>query len=110
MGQKVRIERFSDLSGESLPDGEGETIVYSVYGKAYEIDLTAQEAADFHRTLDPFIAVSRRVKGGEGKKNRSTADRQKLSDIRDWARNQGYEVSERGRISQEILEAFEAAQ
>ncbi len=110
MGQKVRIERFSDLSGVSIPEGEGETVTFSVYGRSFEIDLTAQEAEDFHHNLQPFIAVARRVRGGETKKNRSTSDREKLQEIREWARKEGYEVSERGRISQNILEAYEKAQ
>lgn len=111
MAQKVRIERYSDLSGDLIPEGEGETVNYAVNGRSFEIDLTAQEASDFHRTLEPFVAVSRRVgKSGDSKKSRSTGDREKLQEIRNWARGEGYEVSERGRISQNILEAYEKAQ
>jgi hypothetical protein len=105
----------SDLSGEELERGQGETIIFSVGGADYSVDLTDDEAKDFYATFDKYIKVAtkrssrggpRRAASGTSGSGRSSEE---LAHIRSWANENGHQVSERGRIKAEILEAFDRA-
>ena len=111
MAQKVNIILVSDLSGEEIPQGEGETISYGLDGVDYEIDLTSAEAEKFRGLLSDHLAVSRRV-GGRRQRGTSSAATQNgpsAAEIRAWAKENGYDVPDRGRIPAEAREAYEAA-
>jgi hypothetical protein len=105
----------SDLSGEELERGKGRTILFSVDDSAYSIDLTDAEAEEFRTTLSKYTNVasrrssrpaqSRKTPGSSGS-GRTTEE---LAHIRAWAKENGHQVSERGRIKAEILEAFDQA-
>lgn len=99
-------ETLSDLSDEV----GAETVLYSVNGTKYAIDLTEAEAKDFHEALAPYISVSR-VKGGQPKQrtNRKAAAEETAA-IRAWAAENGHEVNPTGRIPNQVREAYEAAQ
>lgn len=111
MAQKVNIVLVSDLSG-----GEAdETVTFSLDGTSYEMDLASKEADKFRGLFQDYIAVARKVSGGRGgrkasgKSSGSGRTSEELSAIREWAKSQGHEVSERGRIKQDIIDAYEAA-
>lgn len=112
MAQKVNIVLVSDLSG-----GEAdETVTFALDGTTYEMDLSNKEADKFRGVFQDYIAVARKVSGGRGRKassSRSTSGSGRSSDelasIREWAKSNGHEVSERGRIKQEVLDAYDAA-
>lgn len=105
----------SDLSGEELESGQGRTILFSVDDSAYSIDLTDAEADEFRKTLSTYTSVasrrssrpaqSRKTSGSSGS-GRSTEE---LAHIRTWAKENGHEVSDRGRIKAEVIEAFDSA-
>jgi len=108
----------SDLSGEELERGQGRTVVFSVEDSAYSIDLTDAEADEFHETLKTYTSVASRrsSRPAQTRKSSSTAGSsgsgrtsEELAHVRAWAKENGYEVSERGRIKAEILEAFDKA-
>lgn len=108
----------SDLSGEELERGQGRTVTFSVEDSAYSIDLTDDEANEFHETLRKYTSVAarrssrpaqtRKTSGSSGSSG-SGRTSEELSHVRAWAKENGYEVSERGRIKSEILEAFDKA-
>jgi hypothetical protein len=108
----------SDLSGEELERGQGRTVVFSVEDSAYSIDLTDDEAKEFHETLSKYTSVasrrssrpaqSRKSSGSNGSSG-SGRTSEELAHVRAWAKENGYEVSERGRIKAEVLEAFDKA-
>jgi hypothetical protein len=109
----------SDLSGEELERGQGRTVVFSVEDSAYSIDLTDDEAKEFHETLRKYTSVaarrssrpaqSRKTSSGSSGSSGSGRTSEELAHVRAWAKENGYEVSERGRIKAEILEAFDKA-
>jgi hypothetical protein len=91
-------------------------------GASYEIDLNDKNAKKLRDALANYIAHARRVDGGRRSgggrsrssrggrsRSRTAPDREQTAAIREWARSQGYEVSDRGRLSAEILQAFEEA-
>ena len=105
----------SDLSGEELERGQGDTIRFSVGGSDYSIDLTDAEADEFRATFDKYVKVasrasSRGTQSATRKASGSGRTPEELGHIRAWAKGNGHTVSERGRIKTEVLEAFDAAQ
>lgn len=106
MAQKVSIEILSDLSQQ-----EGaETVTFGIDGNTYEIDLTADEQSDLRAALAPYVGAAREVKG-KGRKPASSrgAGGPAPAKIREWAKAQGMDVPDRGRIPAEVREAYEAA-
>ncbi len=100
-----------DLTGEIIEDGSSETIEFSVNGKSYTIDLSKENAAEFHSSLDKYVAVATRV--GAPVKARKPgsvrAEKEQLAAIRNWAQENGYNIAARGRISAEVLAAYHKA-
>ena len=103
-----------DLDGSA----GAETVAFSFAGASYEIDLTKKNAAAMQKALKPYLDVARTVSGrsggrraaGGGTRGRGTSKPTDLRAIRAWASENGYEVSTRGRIAAEIVEAYHAAQ
>ena len=115
MAQKVVTTLVSDLSGKELGE-DGQTIKYGFLGVDYEIDLSQKEADEFAGLIERYVNASRRVGGRKqtGMAVRSVGsstgmDPEQAKKIRSWAKDNGMKVSSRGRISQEVVEAFEKA-
>ena len=115
MAKKVVI--VDDIDG-----AEGDGIVtqrFSLGPDFYEIDLCPQNLLRLRAALEPFVSAGRRVRGGHGRKPAPTPrlqgnsaldfPRQERLAIRNWARDNGYNVGERGVFSQEVLAAYREA-
>jgi hypothetical protein len=83
-----------------------------VDGVEYEIDLSAEHAGALRRALAPFVGAARRsratgraVRGGR----RVAASGLDTTEVREWAREQGIEVKDRGRIPAEVVARFKEA-
>jgi hypothetical protein len=116
MAQRTVVQFVSDLSGEELVEGEGRTIRFSYDGAEYTIDLTTAEAEQFDEVMADYIDAATVVGGRRSSSRRSRrgsssrgGSKEELGTIRAWARANGYEISERGRIRAEIVEAYHAA-
>ncbi|HWI30408.1 MAG TPA: Lsr2 family protein [Microbacterium sp.] len=114
MARKIVHQLVDDIDGTILEVGSGETIYFALDGIAYEIDLTEHNAAAMRDALAPFVAAGRSVSSGRGGSTTSSSKRrrsgqQDYSAIRAWAKDNGYQVSERGRVPASIVEAYEAA-
>ena len=118
MAQKVNVQLVDDVDGSVAES----TVEFGLDGVNYAIDLSADNAADLRDNLASYLANARRTGGRKrrgskaDKKNStstspaSTADRQRNQAIREWAREQGMQVSDRGRIPAEVVEAYDKAQ
>ncbi|WP_020496180.1 histone-like nucleoid-structuring protein Lsr2 [Sciscionella marina] len=110
MAQQVTYSLVDDLDGSDAD----QTVEFGLDGAIYEIDLSEENADRLRETLADFIESARRSGGrarrgraGSGAKaNKVAADREQNQAIRDWARKNGFQVSERGRIPAEVLEAY----
>ena len=102
MAQKVQVVLVDDVDG-----GEAtETVSFTVDGVGYEVDLSAENAAKFRSAVEPWISAGRRVSGRKSAaRGRAGSDAGK---IRAWAKANGYDVSERGRVSAKVREAYAA--
>lgn len=113
MGKRVITERFDDIDG-SILDGNATTVEFSANGTQYEIDLSEDNAAAFRQALAPYLARARVVAGSHasrrGRGAASTTSKRDLAPIRSWARENGHNVSERGRIPASVLAAYDSSQ
>lgn len=111
MAQKVNIILIDDIDG-----GEAdETVRFGLDGVQYEIDLSEAHASELRSALSGYVGKARR--GGQSKQRSTTSSgssspsrNQEAARIREWARENGYNVSSRGRVNSEIVEAYRAAQ
>jgi hypothetical protein len=107
MAQKVNIVLVDDIDGSDA----SETVSFGLDGTSYEIDLNDKNAAALRDALSAYVGHARKVTASRGGRRRSSATTSGPSarELRDWARSNGYQVSDRGRVPAEVREAFEAA-
>ena len=117
MAQKVQIHVVCDLHADEV-DGT-ETITFALDGSSYDIDVCDSHAAELRDAFAPFVGAARRSgrtatagqrRGARGASRATGAgDKNRVAEIREWARKNGHQVSERGRIAATVLAAYEAA-
>ena len=116
MAQRVQVLLVCDLHEDEV---EGvETVAFGLDGTSYEVDACDEHAAALRDAFAPYVGAARRAPatGGARRASRGPArpaaagsDRERVQAIREWARSNGHTVSERGRLSASVLEAYEAA-
>jgi hypothetical protein len=106
MARSVAVVVTDDLDG-SL---DAETVTFGLDGVTYEIDLSVDNRAKLDRDFAPYIEAGRRMSRirsrGQGRQAGPRVDR---AAVRAWAKENGLQVSERGRISGELMSQYEAA-
>ncbi len=112
MAQRIVVQFVDDLDGTPLADGAGSTVSFGLDGTSYEVDLSHANAERLRAALAEYVGVARKV-GGRGGTRRASGARSSSSSVnaalvREWARTQGIQVSERGRVSAEVIEAYNA--
>ncbi len=105
MAQKVHIVLVDDID---QTDAE-ETLSFGLDGKEYAIDLNAENARALRDALAPYVAHARPTSGRSRRGSAKSAGGPAPSEIRAWARENGFDVPERGRVSAEVREAYAAA-
>ncbi|MDQ3578177.1 MAG: Lsr2 family protein [Actinomycetota bacterium] len=112
MAQKTIVQLFDDLDGTTGDDIV--TTQFSLDGIEYDIDLNESNATRLRDELADFVASARRTGGRVKRTTARTAGEGRSKDetkaIRDWARENGHDISERGRIPAAIIEAHQASQ
>lgn len=109
MAQRTQVFLTDDIDGTDIPAGKGETVTFSLDGQTYEIDLTNKNAGALRKALSPYVSVGRRVRTSRGARVKHVQVGPDAKTVKEWARANGYEVADRGRVPKEIREAFEAA-
>ena len=111
MAQKVHVEMVDDIDG-SIAD---QTVPFSLDGVSYEIDLSDKNAGKLRDEFASWIGHARRSGGRRTTGRRpaggssTTSSRRDLSAVRGWARANGHQVSDRGRVSAAVQEAYDKA-
>lgn len=109
VARKVIYQLIDDIDQTDLAEGEGETVSFGLDGKFYEIDLNDKNATKLRSHLNRYVEAARRAKPSTTASSSAQAGkRTDLAQIRAWARESGYEVSARGRIASEIIEAYDS--
>lgn len=113
MVQKVTTHLVDDLTGDTIEAGKGRAVTFGFDGSNYEIDLTDDNADALREAFSDYVASARKVSGRSGRATGGTSPKrgnsEELAKIREWANANGHEVSSRGRISQAIRDAYDAA-
>ncbi|MFC7620678.1 Lsr2 family protein [Microlunatus sp. GCM10028923] len=113
MAQKVYTVFEDDLDGKPIKDGQGGTFSMSLDGVEYEIDISNKNKEALDKALAPYLRAARRVGGRRrrlaGGTGPARVDPSQTRAIREWAAENGYEVSSRGRIPADVMEAYNAA-
>jgi hypothetical protein len=116
LGRSVALARLvvtplgDDLDSDS--DGAAETVAFAYRGVNYEIDLSKTSAAALDEVLAPYLANARRVRTKPPAPRRPAAKSSVPAgprEVRAWAKNKGIEVSDRGRISADVMHQYQAA-
>lgn len=105
MARKTQIILTDDIDGSEATG----TVSFGLDGVSYEIDLNDDNAQQLREQLAVWADKARRVGGRRTNDTRSAGSSTDAAKIRTWARENGYEVSERGRVPQEIRDAYNAA-
>ena len=108
MAQKIQTLFIDDLDGS---EAEG-TVRFGLDGADYEIDLNAEHAQALREALARYVQAARRAGGGSRRPVRSgrkaPADGLNTTEVREWAKAQGIEVKDRGRVPAELVVRFKA--
>ena len=109
MAQRVQVLLVDDIDNTDAD----ETVTFALDGVSYEIDLNNANAAKLRDAIAPWVGHARRA-GGRKSTGRSGSSngggrRKDVSAVREWARKNGHEVSERGRIPAAVQEAYDKA-
>ncbi|MFJ2006711.1 histone-like nucleoid-structuring protein Lsr2 [Streptomyces chartreusis] len=108
MAQQTIIQLLDDLDGSEA----SETIVFGLDGKTYEIDLNDKNATKLRKALEPYVDKGRKLNQTRGGKRAGAgriAGDSDTAQIRAWAKENGYEVNDRGRVPADIKEAYAKA-
>jgi hypothetical protein len=108
MAQKTVVTVVCDLPHDGEVEGT-ESVSFGFDGITYEIDLCGPHSKELREKVGAFADHARRASTGRRRKSRSGPGRERSSEIREWARQQGKKVSERGRIPASIIAEYEAA-
>lgn len=104
MARKTQIILTDDVDGTEATG----TIEFAFDGVSYEIDLNDENSQRLRDEVGPWIEHARRL-GGRARRGTSTTSNGETKKIREWARANGYQVSDRGRVSEEIRNAYAAS-
>lgn len=97
-----------DLTGESLNEDEAVTLAFSYGGTSYEIDLSKKNADKLDTFIAPYIDAARKVRAPKASPSKKSGIEGRPG-LRAWAKENGFKVSDRGRVSQEAQDAYDAA-
>ena len=91
------------------PDDTTETVDFSYRGVAYEIDLLTKNARALDKLLAPYLEMSRRSGMRSGTQRRVAKVPSSAPAIRAWAKTQGIEVADRGRVAADVMKRYQDA-
>ena len=110
MAQKIQTLFVDDLDGS---EAEG-TVHFGLDGTQYEIDLSPAHAKELRAALARYTEAARKISGTAARRparrgRSATANGHSTTEVRDWAKAQGIEVKDRGRVPADVVVKFQAA-
>jgi Lsr2 len=107
MATHTEVIVIDDMDGKSIAT---RTMAFALAGESFEIDLSDEHLKEMHEAVAPFIAAARRLQQQRRQAPRTTASRERSREARVWAKEAGVPVNPRGRVSELVMQRFEAAQ
>jgi hypothetical protein len=111
VAQKIQTLFIDDIDGGAA---EG-TVRFALDGTEYEIDLNSKHTGELRSALGKYVSHARKVgsarRGGRsaGRGGRGAGSMLNTTEIRNWARAQGIEIKDRGRVPAEVVAKYQAA-
>lgn len=112
MAQKITTLFIDDIDGGQA-DG---TVRFALDGTDYEIDLNAKHSEELRSALGKYVSHARKVGGGArragrsaGRASRGGGSALNTTEIRNWARENGYDIKDRGRVPADLVAKYQAA-
>ena len=109
MATQTTVTITCDICG-GTKDARTRTITLD--GRALEIDLCGKDARGLDKVAGKYVPAARKLttsRRSASSGHRTVGDRQRSADIRSWARTQGFELSDRGRIPANVEQEYDAA-
>ena len=107
MAQRIQTLFIDDLDGGEAAG----TVRFGLDGTEYEIDLSAAHDEELRKALEQYIRHGRRAGGTAKRAARSTRGSGAVdtAKVREWAKGQGIEIKERGRVPANVVEKYKTA-
>jgi Lsr2 len=105
MARRVEVVLEDDIDGGHAD----ETVRFAYDGNSYEIDLSGENAQALRSALARYIEHARKA-SALSRPARSARNRVDNPAVRAWAKAQGIEINERGRIPASVIKEYRAAQ
>lgn len=112
MAQKITTLFIDDIDGGAA---EG-TVRFALDGTEYEIDLNAKHSEELRSALGRYVSHARKVGGASrragraaGRAGRGSGSTLNTTEIRNWARENGYDIKDRGRVPADLVAKYQAA-
>ena len=108
MAQKIQTLFIDDIDGGTA---EG-TVRFGLDGTEYEIDLNAKHTEELHKVLANYVAHGRKAAGPTRRASRgrrSGAGAVDTAKVREWAKGNGFDIKERGRVPANVVEKYKEA-
>ena len=111
MAQKITTLFIDDIDGGAA---EG-TVRFALDGTEYEIDLNSKHSEELRSALGKYVSHARKVGGaarraGRGAgRGRGAGSAQNTTEIRNWARENGIDIKDRGRVPADVVAKYQAA-
>ena len=107
MAQRIQTLFIDDIDGGAA---EG-TVRFGLDGADYEIDLSGEHSNELRTALGKYIEHSRKV-GGTARRaarGRGAGSAVDTAKVREWARESGYDIKDRGRVPADVVAKYQAA-
>jgi hypothetical protein len=104
MATQTITQVTDDLDGSK----NAEPVSFAYDGVTYTIDLSTKNKTALSKLLKPYIDAGHKVSGRTTKSPRRSAGRTDLAAVREWAKSNGYTVSERGRVAADVIGGYDA--
>lgn len=102
MAREVTVLLIDDIDGTEAT----QTVTFALDGATYEIDLNDDHAEQLRSALEPFMKAGRRARGGTSTPRKNQGASKDTARIRQWAKDNGFTISSRGRIPAQVVEAY----
>jgi Lsr2 len=105
-------QTFTQVTDDLDGSANASTVTFSYGGRELQIDLSKKNQAAFDKAVKPYIEAARSVRADSTRKATTRSRKSSPTDlgaVRAWATENGYEVSNRGRIAAAVVEAYQAA-
>ena len=112
MAQKITTLFIDDIDGGAAAG----TVRFALDGTDYEIDLNDKHSEELRSALGKYVSHARKVGGtarrggrGAGRSGRGAGSTVNTTEIRNWARENGYDIKDRGRVPADLVAKYQAA-